>query len=233
MIEPKFSDYGLTKEEVEKWVKFSPGFTTGLIFSVILSLILSAYWVFPLYNKGVSLFAVAGLTVISAIFVFPFIGLLIGSVVGLLVNYLYKKAYPNYSIYGRFSSDSKAYTRWEIKSQRSFWESLSGSRFEHEFANLLISHGYKARVTPHSNDKGIDIIASNHLGEFAIQCKRHKKRIGPNYVRELYGAMNASGYTKGILVCTGGFTSGAASEAKVTGILLWDIKDILRMQRED
>ncbi|NLF83797.1 MAG: restriction endonuclease, partial [Candidatus Gastranaerophilales bacterium] len=90
----------------------------------------------------------------------------------------------------------------------------------------------KADVTKGSGDAGIDIILEKDGEKYCVQCKAHKKPVGPAIVRELYGAMHSAGIRQGILVCLGGFTSGVYDFVKDKPIKLVDIDDVIKMVNE-
>lgn len=100
-------------------------------------------------------------------------------------------------------------------------------RFERDVHDAMLQIGYKVDhvASAKNGDHGIDVFAENsERSEFwAIQCKCYapKRKIGPAFVRELIGAL--AGYppgTRGMLVTTSGYSSGAVELAKNSGIEL-------------
>jgi restriction system protein len=82
-------------------------------------------------------------------------------------------------------------------------------------------------------DRGIDLIAKKgaDLDEvvWIVQCKNYspKHKVGPNIVRELIGALsNCDQGTRGMIVTTSSFTSGAKEEAARANIRLVDGKEL-------
>jgi hypothetical protein len=118
----------------------------------------------------------------------------------------------------------------ELRRKKDFWLELDGYQFERELARLFRKCGYKATETPGSGDSGVDIRLEKDGVKAVVQCKAHKRPIGPGPVRELYGVMTHEGVTKGIIACLGGFTQGAVDFAKGKSVELLGIEDVLELQ---
>jgi hypothetical protein len=113
---------------------------------------------------------------------------------------------------------------------------LSPRRFEELVANIYKDLGYEVVLTRSSRDDGRDIIlyGKGHE-EFAIvEVKRHKERIGVEFVRQLRGVQLREDAPRAILVSAAGFTAGAQAEASHHGpvrrgytMALTDISDLL------
>lgn len=132
----------------------------------------------------------------------------------------------------RFEQFSHAITTYETEQRRrqaDYWLCLSPTDFEREVAALLARFGMRARVTPASGDEGIDIRVEGNGRRAVVQCKRYAARTTPALVRELYGALTADGADMAMLVCTGGFTSGAHAFASGKPIHLINLNGILRL----
>ena len=84
-------------------------------------------------------------------------------------------------------------------------------KFEHLIRQLFTAMGMKSWVTQASRDDGIDAVATQEDpilgGVCVIQAKRYKNVVPADAVRALWGAMDAKGATKGILVTTSWFGS--------------------------
>lgn len=111
--------------------------------------------------------------------------------------------------------------------QREKWTSLSGEEFEKALGQLLEDLGYSTHGTPRTGDEGIDLIVRRGTKTTVVQCKQHKKPVGPAVVRELYGAMIAYGADQALLACTAGFTRGAEAFARKNHIFLWSLDQLL------
>jgi restriction system protein len=89
---------------------------------------------------------------------------------------------------------------------------LSAEQFEHFIAELLRCMGYYARVTPHTGDGGVDIIA--HRDELGfqppiikVQCKQTLSTIGGPAVQQLLGAIQSD--ENALFVSLGDYSSDA------------------------
>lgn len=110
--------------------------------------------------------------------------------------------------YERYQDDVAAYIYWDTLNSLNFWMSLDGRQFEEAVAILYRKNGYNAEVCKMGGDGGIDISLEKDGVSIAVQCKAHKKPVGPAVARDLYGTMLHMGYDKGIIVSTNGFTKG-------------------------
>lgn len=112
--------------------------------------------------------------------------------------------------------------------KREYWRQLSWRDLEFRVTALFGRLGYRAHTTPGSGDKGVDVIAESNREKIVIQCKQYSKPAQRNLVSELLGVMIAERATRGILICTGGFTQGAEEYAAQNGVELWDLDDLAR-----
>ena len=94
------------------------------------------------------------------------------------------------------------------RKQIEHWKSLSGLDFERELGTLYKHLGYDVEPTPRTGDQGVDLFLRKGKETTIVQCRSHVQPVGPAVVRELYGALVASGSTKAILACPSGFTKG-------------------------
>jgi hypothetical protein len=115
---------------------------------------------------------------------------------------------------------------------KSFWESLNPYEFEKEVAALFQRYGWVANVTRGSGDEGVDIFLEKDNQKAIVQCKKHINPIGPAIARELLGAVVHHKSHLGILVCTGGFTSGVYQFAQNNPIKLMRTESLIKMQLE-
>jgi restriction system protein len=88
-------------------------------------------------------------------------------------------------------------------------KNFKGYDFENFVADLLRAMGYKATVSPHGGDRGIDIIAyKDELPpRFLVQVKSCDGDISENTVHALKGALREGDY--GLFVTLSGFTKNA------------------------
>lgn len=101
--------------------------------------------------------------------------------------------------------------------------------FERDVVRLLKALGYdvKHQASNRSGDGGVDVFAYDPKANenWAIQCKCYSghHKVGPDVIRELYGSMTSYPEgTKGMVVTTSTFTTGAEEEAQKMGITLID-----------
>lgn len=112
-----------------------------------------------------------------------------------------------------------------------YWYDLSGWDFETEIARLFEKRNYKADVTKGSGDGGIDIRIFDADNDcWIVQCKNHRKPVGPAVVRELYGVCVHERAIGGVLVASGGFSSSAIAFASDKPLTLIDMNLILAME---
>ncbi|MGQ3281546.1 restriction endonuclease [Bosea sp. (in: a-proteobacteria)] len=89
---------------------------------------------------------------------------------------------------------------------------LSGYRFEELVAHVLECMGYTARVTPRSNDGGVDVIAHMDALGFQppivkVQCKRVTSQTGSPEVNQLLGTLGDGEF--GLFVNLGSYSRSA------------------------
>ena len=100
--------------------------------------------------------------------------------------------------------------------------------FEQQVAQMLRSWGLAVEVTGGTGDEGIDVIAYDNTpvtgGTCLVQCKRYSpdNKVGVSAVRELYGTMQEKQVSKGVLVTSSAFTTGALRFAEGKSIDLID-----------
>ena len=105
------------------------------------------------------------------------------------------------------------YEKWLVRTQVDFWLNLSGLAFEREVRDLFVRSGIAARLTPPSNDGGIDLVLPDGA---VVQCKSGIGRVRPSVVRDLYGAMVSCCAPRGILIASGGFSPGVYFRGRQT-----------------
>ncbi|MDD2509905.1 MAG: SNF2-related protein [Syntrophomonas sp.] len=95
--------------------------------------------------------------------------------------------------------------------------SLNPTEFENLVAELYSNMGYNVKLTPPTRDNGVDVLAQRQTETgrdyLAIQCKHYKTGpVGVEPARALYGVINSEpSITKGILICSGEFSSDCKS----------------------
>jgi restriction system protein len=97
---------------------------------------------------------------------------------------------------------------------------IDSREFELLVAELLSEQGFNVDVTRKSRDGGVDIwIAENRgIGSFKylVECKRYSpdNKVGVKIVREVFGTVQASRATAGLIVTTSYFTKDAKEFAE-------------------
>jgi hypothetical protein len=93
------------------------------------------------------------------------------------------------------------------------FEELVASIFRDQF-------GYQTELTPLTRDGGYDVVLHKDRAprlspeRVIVQCKRYRKPVGVEIVRQLLGTLVREGAHSGILVTTSSFTAPAIKEAK-------------------
>ncbi|WP_079990709.1 restriction endonuclease [Haloarcula sp. CBA1127] len=105
--------------------------------------------------------------------------------------------------------------RW---SQSDFF-TFSPIEFEYLTAALFDDMGYEVAVTDEQGDKGIDVIARNHIEVLAIQVKQYSEgnNIGRPTIQQTIGAMAQVGADKAMVVTSSGFTNSARQASQELG----------------
>jgi restriction system protein len=97
--------------------------------------------------------------------------------------------------------------------------------------------GYKTELTKMTHDGGKDVIAervqSGEKERLLIQCRRTRKNVGVGEIRSLLGVVSDEKATKGVFVCTSGFTPAARKLANENRRLeLLDHEDLQMLLNE-
>lgn len=106
-------------------------------------------------------------------------------------------------------------------------DEFSGEEFEEFCAELLQEIGFEnVRLTPHSGDQGVDILAEKQGVKYAFQCKNYSSPLGNKPVQEVNAGKSFYKCHVGVVITNSCFTPGAVALAEATGVLLWDRKII-------
>jgi hypothetical protein len=150
-----------------------------------------------------------GLAVGQGNWLFALLGAWLGMAVGSLVDkaraFLHGRARKRSSLYGDFvrlqqaevaysgflsavndeQARQRAAKELELRRRESWWRGLTGANFETELANLFRNRGFAVRRTGGAGDQGVDLVLDKGARKILVQCKAHKRPIGPAIVREL------------------------------------------------
>lgn len=100
-------------------------------------------------------------------------------------------------------------------------DSLTGHQFEAFVKHLLERMGYACRLTPGSNDQGIDIIATGAAGQVGVQAKCYTGKVGNSAVQEVVAGVAHYGLDRALVVTNSSFTPAAVRLAASNGVSLW------------
>jgi hypothetical protein len=117
------------------------------------------------------------------------------------------------------------------KNQRALlnhWNNLSHIEFEQQCAQLFRDKGFKAELTPLTNDGGIDILLEKDGERGAAQCKAWNQPCGVKEVREFCGVVFSKKLAFGYFISKSGFTDGAiAFLKKINLVEAWSTNHLI------
>lgn len=135
-----------------------------------------------------------------------------------------------YCAYRKWIESYELYLRnREKRENKEYWYNLgdNGREFEKEIQKLFIRKGYSARLTPQSNDGGVDIILNKNGIITYVQCKQYAQKIGIQVARELYGVMCANKVSKGIIATIHGANDNTLTFCKQNNIEVLTVLDYI------
>ena len=87
---------------------------------------------------------------------------------------------------------------------------LSWQDFERYCAGYFSSRGYRVQITGGGGaDDGMDLLVSKNGKSAIVQCKRWKKPVGVQVIREMYGIMHANHHDQVFIIALTGYTKKA------------------------
>ncbi len=134
----------------------------------------------------------------------------------------------------RIEDERKEYERTirELRLKKAdFLINLNPREFEQEIILLYKQLGYEVKLTPYTNDKGVDGIVIKDRIKYAIQCKRYNnlRAIGRPDLQKFYGAMSSVRANRGIFVATCRFTDNAKEFALKHRIECIDLEKLIEI----
>ncbi len=109
----------------------------------------------------------------------------------------------------------------------------NGFEFEQYVASVLSKNNFTdIKLTPKSNDYGVDIIAVKDRVIYAFQCKFYSSPVGNHAIQEVYSGKEYYHANIGIVVTNNTFTKQAENQAKSSGIILWDGEYLAKLSNE-
>ena len=106
---------------------------------------------------------------------------------------------------------------------------MSWQDFERLVAEAFRRSGYRADLTAHGPDGGVDITLMRSGSKTLVQCKQNTSRLGPGVIRELAGVMASEHVTDGIVVACGGVGDEGQAFAKRNRIRIIDGSALVRL----
>jgi len=231
MDEPKLEQFGLIKEQYDLLSKkrlSGHKFINDLSFAVCVLTVSLIFWnTSPEEDRIFN-------TICAGIFLGPLVGMFVGKGAWFLFIRSRSRYSQEYRKLAQYEASHKNYEEWWNRTQESFWLSLSGKQFESELARLYSKLGYRVDLPKMGGgDKGIDFALLYEGGaRIIVQCKRHKKPVGPHAARDLYGTLINSRAQGAILASVSGFTPGVLEFVERKRIKLVSLEDIKRMVKE-
>ena len=111
-------------------------------------------------------------------------------------------------------------------------DKMDGVAFEEFLKAHFEKLGYHVKLTPKSNDYGIDLICKKIIpkkGEknsFVVQAKRYKGTVGIAAVQQVIGGMKYYDCEYGMVITNNFFTANAKELARKSNVELWDRKQL-------
>lgn len=106
---------------------------------------------------------------------------------------------------------------------------MDGIAFEKYVAALLVHQGFvRVRVTKGSGDFGVDVVASFDKDRFAIQVKRHSKKISRRAVSDAVAGQSHYGCNRAMVISNNFFTADCKTFASSVGCRLVARDELIR-----
>ncbi|MFO1024111.1 MAG: restriction endonuclease [Acetobacteraceae bacterium] len=111
----------------------------------------------------------------------------------------------------------------------SFTDDMTPAQYEQFCAEQLRRAGWTARVTMHSRDQGVDVIAEKETVRIVIQCKLYARPVGNRSVQEAAAGRAHEDADYALVVSNNRFTPAAEQLAATNGVLLLHHRDLPRL----
>lgn len=110
---------------------------------------------------------------------------------------------------------------------------MTGKDFEVYVKEILKRIGYKnVRLTAHTNDYGIDILAEYKGELYGIQCKFYQKPVGVAAVQQAYAGSQYYECDWAVVVTNQTFTRQAINLSQSNDVILWNGETLEKMKRQ-
>lgn len=124
--------------------------------------------------------------------------------------------------------------RENMNTTREYLKEMDPRKFEFLVADVFQSLGYKAKVTPGSNDGGKDIILRKGRETKFVEVKRHNQgTIGRPAIQKLHSAIVDADAVGGYLVTLSNFNKNARQYAANKNIELIDGDSLINMMNSE
>lgn len=131
------------------------------------------------------------------------------------------------------SFSNETYNDAEVDYTNTNPDTLSGIEFEKYCAHLLACNGFSdIKLTSHSGDHGIDILADKDGIGYAIQCKCYSSNVGNAAVQQAHTGKSLYHKDIAVVMTNQHFTSQATQEADALGVKLWDRNTIKQLSEK-
>jgi restriction system protein len=110
-----------------------------------------------------------------------------------------------------------------------FSDGMGPRDYEHLCADFLREAGWNARVTTHSRDFGVDVIAEKSQSRIVVQCKMYTKPVGIKAVQEIAAGKIHEQADCAIVVSNWRFTSAAIQMAATNDVFLLHHEDLRKI----
>lgn len=101
-----------------------------------------------------------------------------------------------------------------------------------EFEEFLKAHfeeiGYKAKMTPTTNDYGADLILNKDGEKIVVQAKRWNDKVGNTAVQEIVSAKGYYKADRAMVITNSYYTNNAYELAKANNVELWDRNNLIK-----
>lgn len=159
-------------------------------------------------------------------------GYLGGLLAGNLVSRMFlQRSYRSHKDYQRYVAFRKAERGFEenfARERRAYWQRLDGSQFERRIINVLKRSNYDVRVIPASSGIGSELLIGK---DTKLLCTNQRSPVKVEAVRNLYSSLQYGKICKAVFISLSGFTHDCKKEVQTRPVKLWDINQIIRLER--
>ena len=149
-----------------------------------------------------------------------------------LLNEAEQRAFAKHSVKVAYEIETKIEEQAKtVMRAFAFSDNMKPRDYEHLCADLLREAGWDARVTTHSRDFGVDVIAEKPDQRIVVQCKLYSSPVGLKAVQEIAAGKLHELANHAIVVSNQRFTTAAAQIAATNGVLLLHHDDLKRIDQ--